>query len=488
VIILLHPRSTRPKNRRFPLSVLALAAVLEGKEEYEIVDGNVDPDPMASIDRIMREKPAEMLGVSLMPGPQMAAAIPLSKDFRARYPKVPVVWGGYFPSLYPDAALNTKYVDVAVRAQGEDTILELLRAFREGGDLRGIAGISFKDSFGLTVHTQDRGIRSPADYPWMPYYRLRQPEKYLANTFLGKRTAVHHTSFGCPYRCKFCGVVPYADGRQKVEPPERTAAILTHLQREYGIDAVQFYDNNFFLRESISAELAGRITPLKLKWWCEGRIDALLRYSDETLRALKRSGCEMIFAGAESGNNQYLREMNKQITGEQVLEFAGRIRQFGITPELSFVIGNPNEPDHDADQAMAFIRRVKQVNPDAEIVVQHYTPTPHPDGMYGGINGKLQFPGSPEEWASERWYNFTTRADPALPWLPRRTKRRIDAFEKVLECRWPTVQDVSLSPAARAIMKSFASWRYSLGVYSWPFELELVQKILKPRRPKVESV
>ena len=51
MIILLHPRSTRPKNRRFPLSVLALAAVLEGKEEYEIVDGNADPDPKGTIDQ-----------------------------------------------------------------------------------------------------------------------------------------------------------------------------------------------------------------------------------------------------------------------------------------------------------------------------------------------------------------------------------------------------------------------------------------------------
>ena len=70
MIVLLHPRSTRPKNRRFPLSVLALGAVLEGKEQYEIVDGNIDPRPMETIDHIARAQPLEMLGVSVMPGPQ----------------------------------------------------------------------------------------------------------------------------------------------------------------------------------------------------------------------------------------------------------------------------------------------------------------------------------------------------------------------------------------------------------------------------------
>src|SRR5690242_2573964 len=106
MILLLHPRSTRPKNRRFPLSVLALGAVLEGREDYEIVDGNIDPDPSSTLDRIMRERPAEMLAVSVMPGPQMVSAVELSKQFRAKYPRTPIVWGGYFPSLYPDAALN----------------------------------------------------------------------------------------------------------------------------------------------------------------------------------------------------------------------------------------------------------------------------------------------------------------------------------------------------------------------------------------------
>ncbi len=121
----------------------------------------------------------------------------------------------------------------------------------------------------------------------MPYHRLPHLEKYLTRTYLGNRTAVHQASYGCPFRCKFCGVAGVAQGRQKCETPERTAQILTYLQKQYAIDAVQFYDNNFFLRESDSRELADRITPLKLNWWCEGRIDILLRYSDETLRALR---------------------------------------------------------------------------------------------------------------------------------------------------------------------------------------------------------
>src|SRR5436190_23193507 len=94
MLILFNPKVTRPKNRRFPLSVLALAAVLEGREEYEIVDGNIDADPLKTIEGIAAAKPLEMLGVSLMLGSQMVEAIALLKQFRARKPKLTIVCGG----------------------------------------------------------------------------------------------------------------------------------------------------------------------------------------------------------------------------------------------------------------------------------------------------------------------------------------------------------------------------------------------------------
>src|SRR5437868_1931392 len=82
------------------------------------------------------------------------------REFRAKYPQVPIVWGGYFASLYTDAVLNAPYVDIVVRGQGEETFLELIQALKEKRKLAGIPGISFKDDFGLHVHNPDRPLRS----------------------------------------------------------------------------------------------------------------------------------------------------------------------------------------------------------------------------------------------------------------------------------------------------------------------------------------
>ena len=488
MIILLHPQSTKPKNRRFPLAPLSLAAVLEGREEYCIVDGNVDPQPAATIDRITREKHVFLLAVSVMPGPQMKAAIALCSGFRAMHPKVPIVWGGYFPSLYTDACLNAPYVDFAIRGQGEETFLELVDALREGRKYNGIRGLSYKDDFGLHVHNAERPLRSPNDFPWLPYDRLPHTEKYIVPTFLGRRTAVHQASIGCPFRCTFCGVVPIYQGRQRTETPERTASVLSFLKKRFQIDAVQFYDNNFFLNESHTAELAIQLAPLKLNWWSEGRIDSVLRYSDETFRLLRSAGATMIFFGAESGSDWALKQMNKRLSTDQTLELAARIRRFDIVPEFSFVVGNPEDPQRDTRDTIRFIRRIKQVNPEAEIIVQHYIPTPHPDGMYGKVEGKIEFPQTPEGWATERWFNFTTRHDPNVAWLPRKLKRHIDNFELVISSRWPTTQDISLPKWGRRALAGLSSWRYALGFYNAPVELRWAQKFLAMRKPRIESL
>lgn len=487
MIVLFNPRATRPRNCRLPLSVLALAAVLDGREQYAIVDGNIDNDPVGNILRLIDQHPVAMLGVTCMPGPQMAAALDASREIRRLRPHVPIVWGGYFPSTYPDAALNAKYVDYAVRGQGEDTLLELLDAMRGLRAFDSIAGLSYKDIFGLHRHNPERLMKGPDSFPWMPFHRV-PVNKYLRPSYFGRRTAVHHASIGCPFRCSFCGVHATYGLRERFESPARTAAILEHLKTNYGADSVQFYDMNFFLREDHARELAERLLPLGLRWWCEARVDVMSRYSDSTLDALRRGGCTMIFFGAESGSDWALKEMKKGITTAQTLEVAARMRNFGIIPEFSFVVGNPNDPERETRETLQFIRKIKRLDPRSEIIIYHYTPVPQRGSMYGEIDGQIQFPTTPEEWASKRWMDFTLRIDPNTPWLKRNTKHLIDNFETVVSSRWPTVQDIRAPRWSRALLQSLSAWRYSAQIYGHPEELRLAQRFIDLRRPKQESL
>jgi radical SAM superfamily enzyme YgiQ (UPF0313 family) len=487
MIILFNPRATRPRNRRLPLAILAIAAALEGREEYEIVDGNVDDNPTTTILQLIEQHHVELLGVSVMPGPQMVAAMETSREVRRLHPQVKIVWGGYFPSVYPDAALNAKYVDFIVRGQGEDTLVELLEALRGRRSFNNILGLSYKDIFGLPRNNAERPMKGPDEFPWAPFHRV-PVEKYLRPSFFGKRTAVHHASIGCPFNCSFCGVHAAYGTRERMESPERTAAILTHLVNQYGADSVQFYDMNFFLKEDHARDMAERLTPLKLRWWCEARVDIMSRYSDATFAALKRAGCTMIFFGAESGSDWALNEMQKGITTEQTLLIAHRTRQFGIIPEFSFVIGNPGDPERDTRETLAFIRKLKRINPESEIIIYHYTPVPQPGAMYGKIDGQISFPSTPAEWATKQWMDFTLRIDTKAPWLRPKTKDLIDNFEIVIGSRWPTVQDIHAPRWSRALLKTLSSWRYALRIYRFPIELQWANQFINLRKPKRESL
>lgn len=487
MIVLFNPRSTKPRNCRLPLSVLALAAVLEGREEYRIVDGNVESDATSTILRLIDQHAVDLLGVTVMPGPQMAAAMEASREIRRVRPKVPIVWGGYFPSIYPDATLNARYVDFAVRGQGEDTLLELLGSLRGSGKLEDIRGLSYKDAFALHRHNPERPMKGPDAFPWSPFHRIPMHD-YLRPSFFGKRTAVHHASIGCPFRCSFCGVHAAYGTREKLESPARTAAILTHLVTKYGADSVQFYDMNFFMREDHARELADYLTPLHLRWWCEARVDVMCKYSDATLDSLRRAGCTMIFFGAESGSDWALQEMKKGITTEQTSLVASRVRQFGIIPEFSFVVGNPNDPERDTNATLRFIRKIKRLNPASEIIMYHYTPVPQRGAMYGNIDGRISFPTTPEEWASKQWMDFTLRIDPNTPWLKRKTKQLIENFELVVSSRWPTVQDIRAPKWSRALLKTLSAWRYSSHVYRFPGELRWAHRFIDLRKPKQESL
>ena len=142
------------------------------------------------------------------------------------------------------ARSTRRYVDYAVRGQGEDTLLELLTALRGQGKLEEIRGLSFKDQFGLHRHNAERLMKPPDEFPWLPFHRV-PVEKYLRPSFFGKRTAAHHASIGCPFKCSFCGVHAAYGTRELMESPQRTEAILRYLAEKYGADSVQFYDMNF---------------------------------------------------------------------------------------------------------------------------------------------------------------------------------------------------------------------------------------------------
>lgn len=480
MILLVNPRATRPRNRRFPLSVMAVGAALPAGTNWEILDENLPQmDVLAQVARHAGgPDPVRLIALTVMPGPQLVSAVRLSKAIKQAHPSIPIVWGGNFGSLYPAPVLDAAYVDWLVRGQGEQTFLDLLGVLDGAIDPKAVPGLAFREADGGHWIGPERTWRGPGELPEPPYHKIAVGE-YLHPTFLGRRSGVYQASIGCPYACSFCGVISVFGRKEKVQPPERTARHLGWLARTHGMDSVHFYDNNFFLNEAHAREVAAAFLPLGLTWWCEARIDALCRFSDDTWRRLKAAGLKMVFCGAESGSDEVLARMSKGITAAQIEQVAAKTREHGVIPEFSFVFGDPEEPAREIDNTLTFIRRLKRINPALEIISYFYTPTPQRSGTYGGIDPLSGTPAKLDDWVTPEWVDWMTHENPHVPWLGRELKARVEDFELVLKSRFPSVHDRQTRPWGKLAGKLLALRRWESGHYSDPVLLRRVRRLAR---------
>ncbi|MDP6931435.1 MAG: radical SAM protein, partial [Myxococcota bacterium] len=405
------------------------------------------------------------------------------RRLKREHPALTIVWGGYFPSIYTEAVCRDPGVDLVVRGQGEDTVVELLQVLQEGGDPTEVPGVSaWRDARLITAPSRRLVISSR--YPDPPYERLPM-ERYAARTFLGARTFNHHTTVGCPYVCNFCGVTSLYQGRWLADPARDVIRVVRRLHDDYGADAIEFHDNNFFAAERRCIEVSRGITDLGVRWWGEGRIDTMLGWSGETWESMSRSGLTMVFFGAESGDQRALEAMDKGgLQVEQTRELNRLALRHDVVPEFSFVLGNPGDPEGDVAASLELIRELKRDNPACEIILYMYTPVPLP-GMYDDAESEgFELPDSLDQWLSPRWQGYESRRDPGTPWATGRLVRKVRDFETVLNARWPTASDRNLRPWQRTVLRALSLPRYRTGLYRWPLELRVLQRVWAYRRPE----
>ncbi len=490
---------TSRRSARFPLSLMSLAAFLGEECACRIIDGNVDRSYIESVRRVLRERRFDAVGITVMGGPQVESAIATSLAVRECSPDTPIVWGGYFPSLYTDAAINASYVDYAVRGSGEATFAALIEAICSGtaADVGSIDGLTWKQG-GRIVHNGARPFTDRRPAMLLPYELLDDSRAYLAKTFLGQRTAAHQAALGCRFRCTFCGVAAMFGGATALPPAQRLEQDLLWLRDELGADSVQFFDHNFFDREVEMVPILEVMAKVQLPWWCYARADALLNLSAESWTLVRKSKLRMAYIGAESASDALLKSIRKGTKVDQTLAVAELCRRHGVIPELSFMVAPPQDTEAETERTFEFIREVKRVNPHAEIIVYIYTPLPAsslplnsrsrsaatpPVDLQGN---PIEFPRTPEEWTERHWVDYACHAD--APWVTENLRRRIRNFVTVLGCRFPTVQDVHSPAWGKAALSALAAWRYRFRRYDSPWELALSKRLIRLANPQVTGI
>ncbi len=498
-ILIFNPRSANAKHR-IPNSILQVGAAIHGLYDYVFVDGNLENDPWQTIVSYFKTGTFKYFCSTVMPGPQLKQAIPFTKQIKELFPDCITIWGGYFASNQYKVSLNSGYVDYIVNGPGDHSFPKLLDALEQQqyDQLILIRNLIFKNDKGKIIQTTKEALLDQDALPRLPYEYLDSfysLENYLARTFMGKKTLAYHSSMGCPFTCSFCAVVPIYNARWKGKSAHSIYKDVRFFKESYGIDAIEFHDNNFFTSKKRVLEFAALVQHDNIKWWGEGRIDTINKYSDDELRLMQKAGCSMIFLGAETGNDEVLKQMNKggTQTGKMIEEFVLRMKNVNIVPELSFVLGLPGENEAKVYEQILwdinFIKKIKAINPDAEIIIYLYSPVPTEGSeLYQQIiDAGFSFPQTLEEWIAPSWENFDLRKNPLTPWLTPKMIDTIKNFETVLNGYYPTASDFRIKGYKKKILKLFSGYRFKYGIYQFPYEIKALHKLWKYRQPEIQG-
>lgn len=498
-IIIFNPQSAKAKHR-IPMSILQVGASIHDHFDYVFIDGNLERDPLTKIFDLIKTGEFKYFCSTVMPGPQLRQAIPFTKKIKKDFPQMITVWGGYFASNQFQVCMDSGVVDYIINGPGDVAFPSLIKELENGNttDLSAIKNLIFRDAHGIVVKTAKEPLLNQDSLPQLPYTYLDTfypVENYLAKTFMGNNTLSYHSSMGCPFSCSFCAIVPIFNASWKGMSANKIYEDVKYFKEKYNINAVEFHDNNFFTSKKRVLEFSKLIMNDGINYWGEGRIDTINLYSDEDLTLMKKAGCTMIFLGAETGNDEVLKQMNKGGTqsGKMIKEFAARMNRVGIVPEMSFVLGMPADTEEQVYKQILwdinFIKEIKEINPDTEIIIYLYSPTPtEGSDLYQQIlDAGFKFPETLEDWISPSWENFDLRKNPLTPWLKPYMIDTIRDFETVLNGQYPTVSDFRVKGYKKSLLRLASNWRYKSGMYKYPYEIKVLQKIWKYRQPEIQG-
>ncbi len=264
-----------------------------------------------------------------------------TKRFKERYPDHKVIIGGPGPSGAADDIISSfPWIDVVGIGEGEETLVEIVRAMKANDDLQSVKGIVYRnDSECHRTQARPR-ISNPDEIPFPAYDKVALSDYTCIPVVTGR---------GCPYRCAFCDVGPLWGNRTCFRSIENVEAELDHLKGAYGIDTVHIADDTFNLKRQRAEAMCDAMKSMGLEWTCLARVDLL---DEDLIERMAGSGCHSLFLGIESGSDAVLEKIHKRFSIKEATEIAGLAAKYMKKVVASYIWGFPFETMWDFKQTI----------------------------------------------------------------------------------------------------------------------------------------
>jgi anaerobic magnesium-protoporphyrin IX monomethyl ester cyclase len=341
---------------QYPLIGLAyLTAVLE-KNGHQVMVIDCPPQHLTYMhiqQELTRFQP-DIVGITSVTATFTSALI-VAQTAKQVCPKAFVVLGGPHVTIADDAfLLEYPEVDVVVKGEGEQTIVELARYVSGLMSLNAVAGITFRSN-GHLVHTTNRSCIQNLDKLPFPAYHYFPLIKYRIFKKIGVPIL---TSRGCISNCSFCLVPHIAGNNFRARSSASVADEMESVKSSYNVDFVTFNDEIFTYNKQRILDICAEIKQRKIKlpWDCQTRVDLV---SSDLLHRMKEANCQLINFGVESGSQKILDAMKKGTTVQQNAAAIRMAKEAGLSVTVSLALGYPGETEETIMQTVDFIKKTE---------------------------------------------------------------------------------------------------------------------------------
>ncbi len=447
-----------------PLALLAIGSVVD-RQQFEVVilDARVDSDADQRIEELLPN--AICFGISVITGNPINDALRVSKNVKKIAPKLPVIWGGWHTSVFPtEPLMNHECIDITVQGQGEETFNELINHLSAGLSLEHIKGIAYRDGVEIR-HNESRQQRPMMNFGSIDY-SLIAVEKYFVKK--GWRQFDYVSSTGCNFRCAFCAD-PFVHKRKYTAlSADRMIDELASYYKQYQFTDLNFQDENLFTDSSRVLQFASSKSAHKLSfsWAATLRADQGARLKDAEWAVLKGSGLRRLLIGVESGSQQMLDWLKKDIFIEQVHYCAEQCKTHGIAAIFPFIVGFPDETEDSVNETMKQIKLLNKMSPDFETPIFYYNPYPG-----SSIVEELQGHSPLIPQTTQAWSKFGFESASG-PWLSQEKLKKTEKFKFYLK--------VAYSKKSLWPLNLLAGHRIEHDWYGFPIE-KFIYNLLKPQ-------
>jgi radical SAM superfamily enzyme YgiQ (UPF0313 family) len=447
-----------------PLALIALGSALD-RDKYEvvIVDGRLD-----SLQTLFDQlEGALCLGVTVLTGAPLHDALAVSRAAKARHPELPIVWGGWHPSLFPEMCVAEPSVDAAVIGQGEETFAEIVDRLAAGQALAGVFGCASADSAGQPLLNPPRPMRDVNDFPPQDYAFI-PVERYFEHK--GQRQFDYISSQGCRFRCNFCADPAVYNRGWYGFSPERMVDEIATLWRAHRFTDLNLQDETYFTHEKRVAAIAEGFLEegLRFSWTGTMRADQGRRLKDETLALCKQSGLRRVMIGLEAGAQETIDWIQKDIKVEDMWLSAEKLLRHGIGAIINVIVGFPGESPESVAETLRVARELRAMSSEFELAVFHFKPYPGNPIAERLKAENYQFPASLEAWANFDYIGSNSE------WLTPQQQHEIDHFKFYQRFAYSGNRSWLRRP-----LQTLSRWRVEHRAYGLPLDRRLVEW-LKP--------